>query len=76
MKKIDFLGTKFDVESWWKWVCVDENGEVSLFYQEPTFEYWNGYLDGRFWDVDGASLEWKCLGFIENSSNACLINIE
>ena len=72
---INVLGNEYDVESWWRWVSVDNDGEVCLFYDKPVYGYWNGYGDGRFWATeDDTSKEWKSLGFVEKDCS-CLIYI-
>ena len=65
MKKITICNKTFKIESWWRWVSVDKNGEVCIFFNEPRFEYWNRYEGGRFWDVSPSTTEWQQIGLID-----------
>ncbi len=69
---IDILANKFNVDPWWRWAAVDDDGDVCVFYDKPIFAYWNGYNEGRFWDIKNQRQSWKYLGVIDDV-RACLI---
>ena len=66
---INISGKEFNIDPWWRWVSINDNGEVSAFGDKPSFEYWNGYKYGRFWSIkyENGCRCWGHIGLIDEN---------